>query len=119
MLPLTRPGLTDVPSQSVPDHDNFSEARLQEGAAPAKEVYVRPPSREIDFARVIKRSDRGRKATRLATAATGIACVALILFLLTDSSVLVPVAIGAAVVAVICVGIRVRLSMAPIPHLER
>ena len=119
VLPLTRPEVTGVPSQSAPDHDNFPEVRLRESAVPAQEAFVRPPSREIDFARVIKRADLGRKATRLAMASTGIACVALIVFLLTSSSVLVTVAIAAAVTALVCVGVRVRLSTAPIPHLER
>jgi hypothetical protein len=124
VLPLSRPAVTDVPSQSVPDHDKLFEAHLvgspaPEAAAEPAPAFVRPPSREIDFARVIRRADLSRTATRAAMASTGIAGLALIAYLLTTSAVVLGMAIALAGVALVAVGVRVRLATAPIPHLER
>jgi hypothetical protein len=133
VLPLTRPEVTDVPNQSVPDHDNYSEPRLQE--SPAREpqpavptaqptaeptpAFVRPPSRDVDFARVIKRADRCRTATRTAAAATALACLALIGFLLTNSPVLLSVTVLGAAGALGALVVRLSLSSAAIPHVKR
>ena len=48
--------------------------------------FVRPPSEDIDFARVIRRSDLSRKVTRLHWVATGLACLALVVYLLAGST---------------------------------
>ncbi len=130
VLPLTRPEVTDVPSQSVPDHDSYSEPRLQESPAPEPQpaveptpqptpAFVRPPSRDVDFARVIKRADRCRAATRTAAAATAIACLALIGFLLTSSAVLLSVTVLGAAGALGALVVRLSLSSAAIPHVKR
>ena len=123
VLPLTRPEVTDVPSQSVPDHDNYSEPLLHDSTPPETHAqpspaFVRPPSRDVDFARVIKRADRSRAATRTAAAATAIACLALIGFLLTSSPIFLSVTVLAAVGALGAVVVRLSLSSAAIPHVK-
>src|SRR5215210_7284844 len=59
VLPLTVPEVTDVPTQSTPHHDDY-EAEVVETAEPdidgTAPVFVRPPTPEIDFARVIRRA---------------------------------------------------------------
>ena len=124
VLPLTRPEVTDVPSQSVPDHDNYSEPRLPDSPAPETDAeptpaFVRPPSRDVDFARVIKRADRCRGATRTAAAATAIACLALIGYLLTSSPIILSITVLAAVGALGALVVRLSLSSAAIPHVKR
>ena len=79
-------------------------------------TFVRPPSQEIDFARMIKRSDHCRMATRAAIASIGFAGLGLLAFLLTMDPRGVLVAIVCAVLAVIAVGVRIRLATAPVPH---
>ena len=89
VLPLSEGGVI-VPSQSKPHHDDFSETpdaqRPVSGAevdAEAAPTFQRPPSEEIDFARMIKRSDHCRTAIRAAIASIGFAGLALVIFLVT------------------------------------
>jgi hypothetical protein len=124
VLPLRRPEVTDVPSQSVPDHDRFTEPRLQESPAAGTgteptPAFVRPPSRDIDFARVIKRSDRSRAATRTAAASSAIACLTLIAFLLTSSPIFLSLTVLAAAAGLVGLVVRLLLSSAAIPHVKR
>lgn len=133
VLPLTEPELSDVPSQSMPHHDDFSELPLPSQAVRATcdgvagpgtngavtPLFVRPPSREIDFARVIKRSDLTRKATRMALLSTGVTGLALIAYLLSASPAVLTLTLMCAAVALAAVGVRLRMATAPIPHLER
>jgi hypothetical protein len=123
VLPLTEPEVTDVPSQPVPHHDDVEKelpvSPTPESAAEPAPVFVRPPSTEIDFARVIRRSDLSRAATRTAMISTGVAGLILILFLLTDASIVLGMAIALGAVTLVAIGVRVRLATAPIPHLER
>ena len=126
VLPLTDREVTAVPSQPQPDHDDFTETpRSAHTARPARHAevdpasaatFVRPPSQEIDFARMIKRSDHCRMATRAAIASIGFAGMGLLAFLLTMDPRGVLVAIVCAVLAVIAVGVRIRLAAAPVPH---
>jgi hypothetical protein len=125
VLPLADRGVT-VPSQSQPHHDDFTETPASERPAYAAEVspaatptFVRPPSREIDFARMVKRADHCRTATRAAIASIGLAGLAIVIFLLTIDPLPLEVAIACTVLAVLAVGVRVRLGTAPVPHLER
>jgi hypothetical protein len=123
VLPLTEPEVTDVPSQSVPHHDDFEEA-LPASPAPESEAdpapaFVRPPSTEVDYARVIRRSDQSRAASRTAMISTGVAGLILIMFLLTGSSVVLGMAIAFAAVTLAAIGVRIRLATAAVPHLER
>ena len=132
VLPLTEPEASDVPSQSVPRHDDdphpLPEPRMSdhlEAVAPAPATphpssgFVRPPSADIDFARVIRRSDLCRTMTRLHWAATGLACVALVLYLLAGSTLVLDAVIVLAVVAVSAFVVRLRLTKAPVPRLQR
>jgi hypothetical protein len=123
VLPLTRPEVTDVPSQSVPEHDNYTGPRLNDRPAPGTDAdptpaFVRPPSQDVDFARVIKRADRSRAATRAAAASIAIACLALIGFLLTGSPIVLSVAALAAAGAIGALVVRLSLSSAAIPHVK-
>jgi hypothetical protein len=122
VLPLTVPEATDVPTQSVPHHDDFEnrpDAGVPEAAAQTEPSFVRPPTKEIDFARVIRRSDVSRTATRTAMASTGVAGLVLIAYLLTMSSIVLGMAISFALVSLVAIGVRVRLAIAPLPHLNR
>ena len=131
VLPLTEPEASDVPkdvpSQSVPSHDDarhLPEPRmgrhLEAVLAPhSLSGFVRPPSSDIDFARVIRRSDLCRTMTRLHWATTGLACVALVLFLLAGSPLVLGAVIVLAAVAVGAFVVRLRLTRAPVPHLQR
>jgi hypothetical protein len=123
VLPLTVPEATDVPTQSVPHHDDFEnhpdDSPVSGTAATPDPSFVRPPTREIDFARVIRRSDLSRTATRAALASTGVAGLVLIAYLLTTSAVVLGMAISFGLVALVAVGVRIRLATAPIPHLDR
>jgi hypothetical protein len=121
VLPLREPEVTDVPSQPVPHHDDYEE-KVATSPGPASEpapVFVRPPTQEIDFARVIKRADLGRTATRAAMSSTGVAGLVLIVFLLTGSPVVLGMAIAFAMVAVVALGVRIRVATARIPYLPR
>jgi len=123
VLPLTRPEVTDVPSQSMPEHDSFAEPRLHAGTGPESAAeptpaFVRPPSHDVDFARVIKRADRSRLATRTAAATTATACLALIAYLLTSSPVLLSMTVLAAAGGLVALVVRLSLSSAAIPHVK-
>jgi hypothetical protein len=131
VLPLTQPEASDVPSQPVRRHDDDPEpaagATVTPGldaVAPEPETvptaaFVRPPSQDIDFAGVIRRSDLSRTMTRLHWVATGLAGLALVAFLLTGVAVVLGVVALFAVVAVTAFGVRVWLSRAPVPRLQR
>jgi peptidoglycan/LPS O-acetylase OafA/YrhL len=115
-----------VPSQPQPHHDDFARTSgahdqvSAAGAGPAAApTFVRPPSREIDFARIIKRSDHCRTAIRAAVASIGFAGLALIVFLLTKDPFPLEVAIACTVLALVAAGVRVRLGTAPVPHVQR
>jgi len=125
VLPLEDRGVS-VPSQSQPHHDDFPQVSVAGRPAYAAELnaaatpsFVRPPSKEIDFARMVKRSDHCRRASRAAIALIGLAGLAIIVFLLTMHPLPLEVAIACAVLAVLAAGVRVRLGSAPVPHLER
>jgi hypothetical protein len=123
VLPLTEPEVSDVPSQSVPHHDDFRAPHPAEVSTPetgtAERAFVRPPTPEIDFARVIRRSDLSRTASRAILGSTGLAGLSLIAFLLTSSQILLGMAIAFIVVTLVAVGVRLRLATASIPHLDR
>jgi len=125
VLPLADRGVT-VPSQSQPHHDDFAETPVPGRPAYAAEVkpaatptFVRPPSPEIDFARMVKRSDHCRRASRAAGASIGLAGLAIVVFLLTMDPLPLELAIACTVLAVLALGVRVRLGTAPVPHVER
>ena len=125
VLPVADRGVT-VPSQSQPHHDDFAETQVSRPPAYAAKVnpaptptFVRPPSREIDFAKMVKRSDHCRRASRAAVASIGLAGLAIVIFLLTMDPLPLEVAIVCTVLAVLAIGVRVRLGTAPVPHVER
>ncbi len=122
VLPLTVPEVTGLPNQSVPHHDDH-EAALAETPAVEPEVdpapvFVRPATPEIDFAKVIRRADLGRTATRTAMGATAVTGLVLIGYLLTSSPVVLGMAISFGLVAAVAAAVRIRLSTAGIPHLD-
>lgn len=127
VLPLTPPEASDVPTQPVPHHDDdpVTEACVTEHAdtlanEPATaEGFVRPPSDEIDFALVVRRADLARRATRVHWVATALAGLALLGFLLLGATVLLDGVVVLALLAVAAFVVRLRLSRAPIPRLQR
>ncbi len=121
MLPVTEPEAVTVPAQSVPHHDD--DAELAETAAPAHRLevpsaYVRPPTRAVDYARVMKRSDLGRASSRALVASGGMAGLVLILYLLTSWPVVLGMAIAFGLTALAAAVVRVRLAAAPLPYLD-
>jgi hypothetical protein len=132
VLPLTQPEASDVPSQPVPRHDDdpgrIPEPRVIERLEPdtiglpmqpAPIKFVRPPSDDIDFARVVRRADLCLLAGRLSWAATGLAGLALIVFLLLSSVVALALVIAFALASLVAFAVRMRLSRAAIPRLQR
>lgn len=136
VLPLTQPESNDVPSQPVRRHDD-DPVRLPEAPVsplealpgtpepvprpegPSGPTFVRPPCEEIDFARVIRRADLTRNVTRLHWIATGLAGVALVVYLLVSSMWILDLVIVLAVVAVVAFAVRFWLNRAPVPRLQR
>ena len=122
VLPLTAPEAVDVPSQAVPHHDD--EAELVESPMPESRMegppaFVRPPSREVDFARVMKRSDLGRTSARTVISSGGMAGLVLVVYLLTSSPVVLGMAIAFGLIAIAAAGVRIRLALARLPYLDR
>jgi hypothetical protein len=127
VLPLTQPEASDVPSQSVPHHDD-DPLSFVEPSAIREDVstdhlspgsFVRPPSDDIDFARVVRRSDLCRTAERVAWATAGMAGLTLIAYLLTGSVVVLALDIVFALACITALAARTRLAHAPIPRLQR
>jgi hypothetical protein len=128
VLPLSHPEASDVPSQPVRSHDDdptpkpLSTPSLDADAQPvppSPAAFVRPPSEDIDFARVVRRADLCRTMTRLHWVATGIAGLALVAYLLSGSVLLLDAVVVFALAAVVAFAARVRLNRAPVPRLQR
>ena len=143
VLPLTRPEDADVapaprdpvdpvpesprsvPSQTWPRHDDLAapeEVTPRDDAAPleaAPETFVRPETPEIDFARVVHRSDLSRVTARVAWLTLLLSGVALVAYLVTGAAF----ALGAlTVLAVASIGagvVRARLDRAAVPLVRR
>lgn len=130
VLPLTQPEAIvvstderagDVPNQSVPHHDDDVTGPETDPVAPlsARTGFVRPASVEIDFATVIRRSDLCRQVTWMFWAATGLALVALVAYLLVGAMLLLATVVVCALLALGAFGTRLRISRAPVPRLQR
>ncbi len=130
VLPLQQPEASDVPSQTVPHHDDdpepapephvISEETLiasTEAAPPAQ--FLRPQSDDIDFARVVRRADLCRNAERLGWISAGLAGLAMIVYLLMTTMVVLGIVIGFALLALVAVTVQIRLAHAPVPRLSR
>ena len=122
VLPLSPPEVNGVPSQSVPHHDDYDTGAVGATAEPETDPappFVRPASPEIDFAKVIRRADLSRSATRTAMGATAVTGLVLIAYLLTSSPVVLGMTMSFGLVALVAIAVRIRLATAPIPHLDR
>lgn len=126
VLPLTEPDAddladaTDVPHQNTPHHDDETAPASTGAVAPQARpapAFTRPPTPEIDFARVIRRSDLRRTTTRTSVAATGLAGLVLIAYLLALQPVVLGMAIVLGLVAITAGAVSARLALAPVPHL--
>ena len=111
VLPLTQPEASDVPTQPVRRHDDDPDR------APGPN-FMRPPSEEIDFARVVRRADLCRRVTRLHWIAIGLTGLALVIYLLVSATWVLVVVVVFAVVAVVAFAVRFRLNRAPVPRLQ-
>ncbi|MEO7352463.1 MAG: hypothetical protein ABIR34_04080 [Marmoricola sp.] len=122
VLPLTEPERSDVPNQPVPHHDDYEDEPIDrpepESEDESTPTFVRPPTREIDFARVINRADMSRTATRAALSSTAVTGVVLVVYLLVRSQIVLGMALSFAMIAVVAAGVRLRLATASIPHLD-
>ena len=142
VLPLTKPEQTDVPEprphrDAIPLQSRSGVSAPRDGAEPGgtaemsaegtpsgdldppAPAFVRPPSDDIDFRTVIRRADLGRSALRTAWVSTGVAGLALIAFLLTDVPAFAGLAAVCAVVAVGAAVVRLRMTRAPVPRVNR
>ncbi len=133
VLPLSKPEVSEVPSQPVRRHDDDPEHAAEALVAPIEALpetpfgptlapgatFLRPAGEEIDFARVVRRSDLCRTVTRLHWVATGLSGLALVAYLLFSSIWLLDLVVVFAVVAIVGFAVRLRLSRAPIPRLQR
>ncbi|MCW2828484.1 MAG: hypothetical protein JWQ67_2100 [Marmoricola sp.] len=123
VLPLTRPDATpsvlsrSVPKQSAPSHDDYESAKPGEQRGQTV-PFVRPTTPEVDFARVMRRSDLGRTAARAAVASSGLAGLTLIVHLLTSWTLVLGMTIAFGVIALVTVAVRVHLVTAPLPHVD-
>src|SRR3954451_2967620 len=113
---LTRSGTPPTTPQVTADVDA--------GAAPEEEIaddgtFVRPASTDIDFGRVVRRSDLCRAVTRLHWVATGLTGLALLLYLLFGSTAALVAVVVLAVVALGAFGVRLWLNRAPVPRVHR
>ena len=144
VLPLTRPEGAEVPpepsdpapraprglpSQGSPRHDDLADAAETQPAAerpahrpagqPAPGSFVRPETPEIDFVRVVRRSDLSRTAARVSWLALLLSGVALVALLVTGSGIALG-ALTVLVVASIGAGLtRAHLDRAPVPLVRR
>ena len=123
VLPLTAPEAVDVPSQAVPHHDD-DEAELVESPMPESRAegplaFVRPPTREVDFARVMRRSDLSRTSARTVISSGGMAGLVLVVYLLTSWPVVLGMAIAFGLIAIAAAGVRIHLALARLPYLDR
>lgn len=147
VLPLTRPEDAEVPpepsdpvepapraprglpSQGSPRHDDLADAAEPqlEAGRPAQQPaerpepgsFVRPETPEIDFVRVVRRSDLSRTAARVSWLTLLLSGVALVTLLVTGSGI----ALGALTVLVLAsigAGVtRAHLDRAPVPLVRR
>lgn len=117
VLPLMTPEATDERA------DIPAQRRVAGPVEPPEESsvaeFARPSHQDIDFARVVRRADLCRMVTRLHWIATGLAGVALVLFLLLSSVLLLGLVLVLALVAVAAFAARVSLNRAPVPRVRR
>jgi len=121
VLPVTAPGVVDVPGQPVPRHDDTAEpveSQVSEPSPGASPAFLRPPTREVDFGKMMKRSDLSRFSARTVMASGGMAGLALIVHLLISRPVVLGMAVAFGLVALAAAGLRIRLARAPIPYLD-
>jgi hypothetical protein len=85
----------------------------------ARRPFVRPPGEQIDFARVVRRSDLSRRAARVAWTCLLLSGAFLVGYLLVPTPTLL-VAVGvAALISVGAGALRTHLETAAVPRLPR
>ena len=130
VLPLTHPEARDVPSQSVGRHDDAAylaagprvidhDTRAVHSQGVRGPAFVRPPSDDVDFARMIRRADLCRSVARVSSASAGLAGLALIVYLLLTSVAALAVVIVCTVACLASMATLVGLTHAPIARLQR
>ena len=116
-LPLTPPAPADVDPTEPPtggaaaEHDGPSEM--------SRRPFVRPPVEDIDFARVVRRSDLSRRAAQLSWACLVLSGACLVGYLLVPSPVVLVLVALAALVSVGAGAVRSHLEGAAVPRLPR
>ena len=113
--PVDESAAGTMPVQQRPDHDDLV---AQPAATVITTDFVRPASEEIDFVRVVKLADACRLARRTATYAVMVALLALTIFMLTRSSVVLPLLVIAAAGGVGAASVTLWLRRAPIPRVR-
>jgi hypothetical protein len=91
-------------------------AHRQAGPGPH---FTRPPSEDIDFARMIRRADLCRSVGRVSSACAGLAGLALIVFLLFTSVAALAALIVCTVACLASMVTLVGLTRAPVARLQR
>lgn len=123
VLPLTRPErspATGVPLQSTRLRPQPTAPRDENAPAPhpATASFRRPVAPEIDFGRVIRRSDLSRTLTRASVGSAGLTGLALIAYLLLGSPVSLGASIVLALITLAALGVRTHVAGAPVPQLQ-
>ncbi len=124
VLPLTkpeRPRGNGVPLQSTrlrqePAADQADTATASPPHLPIAS-FRRPAAPEVDFGRVIRRSDLSRALTRASIASAGVTGLALIAYLLVGSPLALGASIACALITLAAIGVRTHVTAAPVPQL--
>jgi len=85
----------------------------------ARRPFVRPPGEEIDFARVVRRSDLSRRAARVSWTCLLLGGAFLVAYLLLPSPALLVAVVVAALTSVGAGALRTHLESAAVPRLPR
>ena len=107
-----------MPASATPDEGGGASA----GRGPsemAQRPFVRPPAEEIDFVRVVRRSDLSRRAAHVARTALLLAGAGLVAYLLLPVAVVLVVTGVAAITSVVAGVVRWHLDGAAVPRLRR
>ena len=117
LTPLTPRTSVDVDATEPPSGE---DAPGNGGASEmSRRPFVRPPADEIDFARVVRRSDLSRRAAQLSWACLVLSGACLVGYLLAPSPVVLVLVILAALTSVGAGAVRSHLDGAAVPRLPR
>ena len=116
-LPLTPPEDAEVGPVEQPHGAGAPQERPT--SEMARRPFVRPPGEQIDFARVVRRSDLSRRAVRVSWTCLLLSGACLVGYLLMPTPALLVAVVAAALVSVGAGALRTHLESAAVPRLPR